>query len=90
VGCWSQGVLEDIGDMVSTRGGINRAFVLDIDLQFGDGAVNIFRKRGYVTIFNVSSNNRESYLKEIAQELKEQQSDVIYNVLALLKGMEGG
>jgi len=56
---------------------INRAFVLDIDLHFGDGTVNIFRKKDYVSIFNVSSHNRESYLKEIAQELKEQQSEII-------------
>ena len=56
---------------------INRAFVLDIDLHFGDGTVNIFQKKDYVTIFNVSSNNRESYLREIAKELKEQQSDII-------------
>jgi len=56
---------------------IKRAFVLDIDLHFGDGTVNIFRKKDYVTIFNVSSNNRESYLEEIAQELKKQQPDII-------------
>jgi len=56
---------------------IDRAFTLDIDLHFGDGTVNIFRKKDYVTIFNVSSNNRESYLREIAQELEGQQSDII-------------
>jgi acetoin utilization deacetylase AcuC-like enzyme len=56
---------------------INRAFVLDIDLHFGDGTVNIFRKKDYVAIFNVSSNNRESYLKAVAQELKNQQADII-------------
>ena len=56
---------------------IKKAFVLDIDLHFGDGTVNIFRKKDYVTIFNVSSNNRESYLKAVAKELGEQQSDII-------------
>jgi len=56
---------------------INRAFVLDIDLHFGDGTVNIFQKKDYVTIFNASSNIRESYLREIAKGLKEQQSDII-------------
>ena len=56
---------------------INRAFVLDIDLHFGDGTVNIFRKKDYVSIFNVSSNNREAYLKAVAKELKEQKSDII-------------
>jgi acetoin utilization deacetylase AcuC-like enzyme len=56
---------------------IKRAFILDIDLHFGDGTVNIFRKKDYVTIFNVSSNTRESYLTAVAQELKEQQADLI-------------
>jgi len=56
---------------------INRAFVLDIDLHFGDGTVNIFKKKDYVSIFNVSSNNRDSYLRTIAKELGEQQSDII-------------
>jgi len=56
---------------------INRAFVLDIDLHFADGTVNIFRKKDYVTIFNVSSHNRESYLKAVEQELKEKKSDII-------------
>jgi acetoin utilization deacetylase AcuC-like enzyme len=56
---------------------INRAFVLDIDLHFGDGTVNIFEKKDYVSIFNVSSNNRDSYLRTIAKELGEQQSDII-------------
>jgi len=56
---------------------INRAFVLDIDLHFGDGTVNIFRKKDYVSIFNVSSHNRETYLKEIAKELGEQKSEII-------------
>jgi len=56
---------------------IKRAFVLDIDLHFGDGTVNIFRKKDYVAVFNVSANNRESYLEEVAQELKKQQPDII-------------
>jgi len=56
---------------------IERAFVLDIDLHFGDGTVNIFRKKEYVSILNPSSNDRKSYLQAIAKELEEQQSDII-------------
>ena len=56
---------------------IERAFVLDIDLHFGDGTVNIFREKGYVAAFNPSSNDRKGYLKAIAKELAGQQSDVI-------------
>jgi acetoin utilization deacetylase AcuC-like enzyme len=58
-------------------GAVEKAFVLDIDLHFGDGTVNIFKKRDYVSIFNPSSNNREDYLGAIATELAEQQSDII-------------
>jgi acetoin utilization deacetylase AcuC-like enzyme len=56
---------------------IERAFVLDIDLHFGDGTVNIFQKKDNVSVFNASSNERKSYLKAIAKELEGQQSDVI-------------
>ncbi len=60
------------------RGGaIERAFVLDIDLHFGDGTVNIFQNKDYVSVYNGSSNDRKGYLKEIANELEEQHSDII-------------
>jgi len=58
-------------------GAVEKAFVLDIDLHSGDGTANIFKKRDYVSIFNPSSNNREDYLRAIATELAEQQSDII-------------
>ena len=64
-------------EKLKRRKAIERAFVLDIDLHFGDGTVNIFQKRDYVSIFNASSNNRKGYLKAIEKELEEQQSDVI-------------
>jgi len=56
---------------------IERAFVLDIDLHFGDGTVNIFKGKNYVEIFNGSHNARIGYLKEIEHALEEQQSDII-------------
>ena len=58
-------------------GAIEKAFALDIDLHFGDGTVNIFNKRDYVSIFNPSSSNREDYLRAIARELAEQHSDIM-------------
>ena len=56
---------------------IGRALVLDIDLHFGDGTVNIFRERDYVSIFNGSLNDRKGYLATIAQELEKQESDIV-------------
>jgi acetoin utilization deacetylase AcuC-like enzyme len=64
-------------EKVKREGAIEKAFVLDIDLHFGDGTVNIFKKRECVSIFNPSSNNREDYLRAIATELAAQQPDII-------------
>jgi acetoin utilization deacetylase AcuC-like enzyme len=59
------------------EGLIERAFVLDIDLHFGDGTVNIFKGRDYVTVYNPSSSVREDYLAAIAEVLAGQQWDII-------------
>ncbi len=59
---------------------IHKVFVLDIDLHFDNGTGNIFRKKVYVSIFNVCLHNRETYLKTVKQELKEQRSDIIRNI----------
>jgi len=56
---------------------IGRALVLDIDLHFGDGTVNIFRSTDYVSVFNGSLNDRKGYLATIAQELEKQESDIV-------------
>jgi acetoin utilization deacetylase AcuC-like enzyme len=56
---------------------IQSAFVLDIDLHFGDGTVNIFRDKEYVSVYNPSSNDRNAYLKAIAKELAGQHSDIL-------------
>ena len=56
---------------------IERAFVLDIDLHFGDGTVNIFRSTDYVSVFNGSLNDRKGYLEAIAKELQKQESDIV-------------
>jgi len=56
---------------------IDRAFVLDIDLHFGDGTVNICKNRDYVSVFNASASDRKTYLREIERELAGQQSDII-------------
>ena len=56
---------------------IERALVLDIDLHFGDGTVNIFRESDYVSIFNGSLNDRKGYLGAIAKELEKQESDIV-------------
>lgn len=64
-------------DHLKRSGAIERAHVLDFDLHFGDGTVNILGGKGYVTIHNPSSHDRASYLKEVETELSRVQADVI-------------
>ena len=56
---------------------IQTAYVLDIDLHFGDGTVNILENKSYVAVHNVHATSRDSYLKEIAYELDRCDVDII-------------
>jgi acetoin utilization deacetylase AcuC-like enzyme len=56
---------------------IESAYVLDFDLHYGDGTVNILGKKGYVEIHNPNSAERVSYLKGVAGELEHVKADII-------------
>ena len=56
---------------------IKTAHVLDFDLHYGDGTVNILGSRGYVSIHNPDELRREDYLADVAAQLKSIQVDVI-------------
>ena len=58
-------------------GRIDTAYVLDIDLHFGDGTDNILGGRDYVKVYNVESRTREAYLDEVAGEMDMCRVDVI-------------
>ncbi|HOJ14653.1 MAG TPA: histone deacetylase family protein [Deltaproteobacteria bacterium] len=58
------------------EGKIERAHILDFDLHFGDGTVNILGRKGYVTIHNPESHERASYLKEVEERLAVAEADV--------------
>lgn len=59
------------------EGVINVARVLDIDLHFGDGTVNILNPKGYVSIYNPSSSIRGEYLKGVESFLFGACADII-------------
>ena len=59
------------------EGLIEKAHVLDFDLHFGDGTVNILGGRGYVTIHNPSAAERTRYLKEVEENLFAEKVDII-------------
>jgi acetoin utilization deacetylase AcuC-like enzyme len=54
-----------------------KAFVLDFDLHYGDGTVNILRGKKYVTIFNPAASSRDEYLQAVERHLFSDQFDII-------------
>jgi acetoin utilization deacetylase AcuC-like enzyme len=64
-------------EKLKRAGLINTAKVLDFDLHFGDGTVNILGGRGYVTILNSAAASRSAYLKEVEKFLMDKEVDII-------------
>jgi acetoin utilization deacetylase AcuC-like enzyme len=56
---------------------IETALVLDIDLHYGDGTVNILGKKSWVAICNPDKNNRAGFLAEVEQALTKNRVDMI-------------
>jgi len=59
------------------EGKINKAFVLDFDLHYGDGTVNCLGNKGFVNIFNPSSLSRDDYLASVKHVLERSEGEVI-------------
>jgi acetoin utilization deacetylase AcuC-like enzyme len=59
------------------NGRIDSAYVLDIDLHFGDGTVNILKPLKYATVHNVGAADREAYLEEVRDEMENCRADII-------------
>jgi len=59
------------------EGKIKKAFILDFDLHFGDGNVNILGNKGYVTILNPASQNRNEYLRKVEAALLQTDAGMI-------------
>jgi len=60
-----------------SNGRINTAHILDFDLHYGDGTVNILGEKGYVSIHNPDENGRGRYLREVAARLASVNVDII-------------
>jgi acetoin utilization deacetylase AcuC-like enzyme len=56
---------------------IREAYVLDIDLHYGDGNVNILGKKDYVTVCNIESFDRSAYLDRVTREMENCHADLI-------------
>jgi len=59
------------------RGKIRSAYVLDIDLHYGDGNVNILGKSDDITVFNVEAYNRTIYLTEVRRQMERCRANII-------------
>lgn len=62
---------------LKSRGLIDTAYILDFDLHYGDGTVNILGRKDYVTIFNPQAHDRFLYMNEVLNELERCTADVI-------------
>jgi acetoin utilization deacetylase AcuC-like enzyme len=56
---------------------IDTAVVLDIDLHFGDGTVNILGNRNWATVINVEARSRSQYLDEVETTMGDCRVDLI-------------
>jgi acetoin utilization deacetylase AcuC-like enzyme len=56
---------------------IQTAHVLDFDLHYGDGNINILGHKDYITIHNPVAHQRKAYLDEVKNVLSKCQSDII-------------
>ncbi|MGV8059274.1 MAG: histone deacetylase family protein [Smithellaceae bacterium] len=64
-------------EKLKREGKIRKAFVLDFDLHFGDGNVNILGGKGYVTILNPTAATRNEYLTSVENNLAQSDADMI-------------
>jgi len=62
---------------LKSTGRIETAFILDFDLHYGDGNVNILGSKSWIDILNPESYDRQSYLEEVKQALDDTTADVI-------------
>lgn len=59
------------------EGLINTAFVLDFDLHYGDGNVNILGDEGWVKILNPDAPTSPGYVGQVRDALEKAQVDII-------------
>jgi acetoin utilization deacetylase AcuC-like enzyme len=60
-----------------TAGRIKSAFILDFDMHFGDGTVDILGRRDWVDILNPQAFDRRAYLDQVQRALEATRADVI-------------
>lgn len=78
--CWGFCFFNNIAvalEKLKGAGKIRTAYVLDIDLHYGDGTVNILGKKEWVTIHNITAYDRKAYMEEVGLEMERCDVDII-------------
>ncbi len=71
-------------ESLRAEGRIKKAYILDFDLHFGDGTVNILEPKGYVTIFNPDAVDRKEYIKSVEKSMR----DISVDIIAISAGFD--
>ena len=66
---------------------VKNALIIDIDLHFGDGTVDIFSKNPNVRYYHLPHGSREKQLEELEEFLKEE-SSVSYDIIGISAGFD--
>ncbi len=64
-------------ESLKRRGMITSAYVLDIDLHYGDGNVNILGDKDYATVYNIETSQRGAFIDQVTQEMETCMVDII-------------
>jgi acetoin utilization deacetylase AcuC-like enzyme len=62
---------------LKNEGLIDTCLILDIDLHYGDGTVNILGDKNWVEIYNPAGRTRENYLEDVEKSLLNFKADII-------------
>lgn len=64
-------------EKLKRTGRIRTAYVLDIDLHYGDGTVNILGDKDWISICNVNAYDRKAYMNDVTREMARCKADMI-------------
>ncbi|MCK5554117.1 MAG: histone deacetylase family protein, partial [Deltaproteobacteria bacterium] len=67
------------------KGLIESAYILDIDLHYGDGTANIFGDSPDVSYYHPEGYNREGYMETLSRDLESAKS---YDIIAISAGFD--
>lgn len=64
-------------DSLYRRKKIKSAYVIDVDLHYGDGTANILSGKSYASVYNVEASGRDAYMADVKRRLQACRADVI-------------